>query len=246
MAADVPAYPDAYTALTVSEASDAGGTLADVLGKHNNKHDERIAAISADLIAAFTVSGAVDITALVTAMLAGHTDGHVRIDGSDWVDGNGVISAADWEHSSPSSGTSFVRFVKSGTGRARAAIPLEGRDATDRGSRVQTIELVYSIGIAAIFVDISVNVGRTTFNGDGVAPTLTVIPVTFDANHNTNIKRSAQAEHTMTITITTPFFLAKRDGLFLSVTVDDTGGGTSEFELHGADVFFDRVSINGV
>lgn len=241
MAADVPAYPAPYTTLTVSEASDAGGTLADVLGKHNNKHDERIAAMSADLISAFGVDGAATMLALVTAILGPTTDNRIIFGGEDWKDSGSAVWVPD---SGPNGGV--LRRTPSGSGEsAQITIPLSARAAVDKGVRLTSFRVVYAVTVAAVATDVALTGIVETLNGDGVAPSQVALVGTLDAAHDSAVERGAIGEHTMTLTVTTPVFLPAGSVYRFTLNVDDNTGGTAAVDIRAADLIYDYAPLDG-
>ncbi len=231
-------YPAAYTANPQSTADDDPANALIANGADYNKHDEEIAALSGDLISAFGVSGAATITALITAMLGGHTDGNKFFSPHVWQ----PFNAGNWTRD-----TAIVeRVPANGSDTISVALELDSRAAAGRGIKITSIDVVYAVAVAILNVDLTMLVGLTTLNGDTNAPTTAPVAGAFDAAHDTAAERNAIQEHTITFTPTAPIFVAAGTGTFVDITVDDTGGGTSEVSITGCDVHYEWVMLDGV
>lgn len=241
MAAEYPG--SAYTPNLQDTSNDAGGDTTDALAGDYNKHDDEIGAISSDLRAAITAAGAANIAAMMAKILGGWTDGKIPIGATHWANSDGTTK---WvESAGATTGPVFQRTPENGIGVALADVLMADRDAANRGKKVTSVDLVYNIADAAVVVDVTFQLIEKTYNGNGSAPTIATVATTYDANHDTAAKRKTLGDHTLTLTVTAPTFLASNKTYILRCDVDDTGGGTATFSISGSDLHVTAVPLDG-
>jgi hypothetical protein len=103
-----------------------------------------------------------------------------------------------------------------------------------KGSLLKSIEIDYEVVTSAMTaVDAVVN--KVTRGADGEDASVEAQTFTYDTGHDAAGERSDVDEHKMTITITTPFWVANDEYVLVELTVDQAGD-TGVIHLLGAVV----------
>lgn len=240
MVAEYPGSP--YTANPQSTASDDAGNDVIANGADYNKHDGEIAAISADLIAAFTAAGASTVAAAMTAIVGGYTDGSAWFGTLQFVDRE---DSGQWTRIVDGPVIPVFRHTPGTAADALSCdLALISRGAAGRGTKITSIEFVYEITVAAASVDVAMAPILVELNGNGTNPSFSVPSGTFDSNHDTPTKRAAIGEHTAVFTLDTPVFLSASAGMNLIFEPDDAVG-SSACDFWGCKVNFEQVFVDG-
>jgi len=118
-------------------------------------------------------------------------------------------------------------------------IPLvqPGSDVALQGARIKSIDVWYSISVAAADDFATVEIDKMTLAATGSACTGTNPAITIDADHDTAAERKATGSHKMTITLDTPCFIEDDTDYYLHLNVD--AAATTVFALIGAQVNYD-------
>ena len=112
-------------------------------------------------------------------------------------------------------------------------MPLQNSVAL-KGSLIKSVDVWWIVGTAAL-TTLTATVRQNTVPANGAAYPASVTPAfTYDANHLNNAARVTQAQHSMTCTLTTPFWLSNTEQDVLELTLVDPG--TAVFDFYGARV----------
>jgi hypothetical protein len=110
-------------------------------------------------------------------------------------------------------------------------MPLQNSVAL-KGSYLKSIDVWWILGTAAL-TTLTATIRQNTAPANAAAYPASVTPAfTYDSNHLNNAARVTVAQHTMTLTVTTPFWLANTEQDILELTLVDPG--TSVFNFYGA------------
>ena len=106
-----------------------------------------------------------------------------------------------------------------------------------KGSRLKSIDVFYTVGVAALNSVTTVELEVLTLPVNPVAPSGFAAITTVDLNHDTTAKRVTVASHTLTVSLATPVFITAGNAYVLYLTFD--AALTSTFVLQGARANYD-------
>ncbi len=241
MAADYPSVT--WVPVAQNTGDDASGDFTDALGGDYNDMADEVEAQGADLQAAFAVEGAASIEAMATAMLAANSDARVWLGALDWVDSNATGS---WTRVDVAAGNILRRTPNIGNDNISTNISALYRTAASKGLRLDRVDSVYNVTVAAFTQNVKLSMWRQTLNGNTFAPTDDLLTGTFDGDHDTTTKRRAIGEHTAELTVTGPLYFATGTGHRLLFQARETSGGTAALDFYGALLHFTAAPISGV
>jgi hypothetical protein len=105
-----------------------------------------------------------------------------------------------------------------------------------KGGYLKSLDIFYIIGTAAL-TTLTATIRQMTVPANAAAYPAAVAPAfTYDSNHTSNANRVTAAQHTMTLTITTPYWLANTEQDHLELTI--VNPGTAVFDLYGVRANF--------
>lgn len=93
------------------------------------------------------------------------------------------------------------------------------------------MKVFYKIATAAADDVATVAMDEVTLPATGVAVSGAAVTITQDGDHDTAAERKATGDHTMTVTITTPFWIDDGECVWVSIVVD--AALTTAFSLYG-------------
>lgn len=85
--------------------------------------------------------------------------------------------------------------------------------------KIKSLSLSYSVGTTTAD-DVTTIIYKLTNNGAGDVVSAATVTTTYDTSYDTTAERKAIEDHTYTLTVTTPFYLAANESLFATVTAD--------------------------
>lgn len=111
-------------------------------------------------------------------------------------------------------------------------VPLElpGNAAALKGAYLKTID-IYWINATANLTDMSVEVYQSTFPAQAGTLATALLASSYDSAHDTAAKRYTQAQHKMTITLTTPIWVSNTNEVYIELTCN--AAATSAVKLQG-------------
>jgi hypothetical protein len=128
------------------------------------------------------------------------------------------------------------RTAGAATNQLVIPIPVPQNSASFKGSMLKSIDVWWELSTAAL-TSLNVALTRATLPPTSAATgtvfgTPAAAAITFDANHNTTPLRVAVGKHHMVVTVTTPWWLAADDEVYLDMTIVDPG--TAVYDDYGA------------
>jgi hypothetical protein len=128
------------------------------------------------------------------------------------------------------------RTAGAATNQLIIPIPIPQNAAAFKGSMLKSIDVWYEIATAAL-TSLNVALTRATLPPNTAATgtvfgTPAAAAITFDANHSSTALRVAVGKHHMVVTVTTPWWLAADDEVYLDMTIVDPG--TAVYDDYGA------------
>lgn len=105
------------------------------------------------------------------------------------------------------------------------------------GARLKSIDVYYKIATGACDGFATVELEKITLPANAAAPTGAALTTTLDTGHDTAAERLAIADHTMTVTVTTPEWMDDSYAYVLQCVVD--AAANTVFTLYGARANFD-------
>ncbi len=105
------------------------------------------------------------------------------------------------------------------------------RDGSTKGAQLESVEVHFRVGTAALDA-MEAHVYKATLGADGSLLTVAEVTTTYDTGHDAAAERIDVDEHTMTLTVTTPFYLDDNEALFVEVVYD--AAATSVIDEFGA------------
>lgn len=153
---------------------------------------------------------------------------------------NQFINPADFQLSA-GTWTMLDNFHVVGRGRSAAdaeftaliPIKIPSNASIQKGSKLKSIDVWYSIGEAAADDFATVELEKMTLSVDDVAVSGVAVPITMDAGHDSAAERKAvDSDHCMTVNIDSPFFIDDGECLWLKLVIDCAA--TTVFVFYGA------------
>lgn len=121
------------------------------------------------------------------------------------------------------------RTAANATANVRIPIKLFSNAAAMKGCYLKSIDIFYEITTEA-FDAVAATVYKTVFPADGAAfAAATSIAFTYDAGHDAAAERIDVDQHTMTLTITTPFWIDDGEMVFVELALDGNTNGVFDF-----------------
>lgn len=146
-------------------------------------------------------------------------------------------TAGTWTPTLAANVVSDVRTAGDGVFSLLVPITLPSSSNLCNGARLRSIDLYYTISVAAADDVAVVELEKMVLPITQVIVTGVVVPVTVDGLNDSGAKRKTLASHVMTVALTAPVWMTQGDALALAVTVD--AAATTVFTLHGARANFD-------
>jgi len=141
-----------------------------------------------------------------------------------WTDNNG---SDVWKKQKAAAAESFT---------IKVPINIPGNSAASRGCYLKSIQVWYRIATAACTA-FSCAIKKVTMPANGASVGSGVAQsFTYDTDHDAEAERYAIASHTMTLTITTPFWIDSDENVYLEIAV--TSGATTVFNYYGIMVSY--------
>ena len=112
----------------------------------------------------------------------------------------------------------------------KVPLNLPGNSVGLKGAYLKSID-IWWINATANLSDMSVEVYKAVLPAQAGTLATTLVPSTYDALHLTNTARFTQAQHQMTITITTPFWVDQAAEVYVELTCN--AAATSAVKLQG-------------
>lgn len=149
------------------------------------------------------------------------------------------IPAGTWTPSVASDVFKNVRTAGAAAFTAYIPIPIPSNASAYKGCRLKSIDVFYKILTkdTTDFALATIVLSKFTLPATAVAPTGAAVVVTNDSAHDTAAKLKAQGDHTLTLTLTTPAWIANTDAYVLTLVVD--AADTSVFTFFGARANYD-------
>lgn len=147
------------------------------------------------------------------------------------------FSAGTWTPTIASNVPKNVRTAGAAAFTALIPIELPANVAGLKGARLKTIDVWYKILTADATDFATVELEKLALTANTVAITGSAPAITFDSAHDTAAKRKAQAEHMLTVTLTTPVWIGANDVYYLELLVDCAA--TTVFTLFGTRCNYD-------
>ena len=124
------------------------------------------------------------------------------------------------------------RTAAAATNQCIIPIPIPQNSVALKGSLLKTIDIWWETSTAA-FTTVTALISKGTLPADTAAFAAPAAPAfTYDSLNDTNAKRVAVEQRKMTLTITTPAWLAADDYYFVDLTL--VAAGTTQFDFYGA------------
>jgi len=109
-------------------------------------------------------------------------------------------------------------------------IAVPGRTTASKGMKLTSVDIYYALsGGDADSVEVVLKEWTYPATGDGISAS--TVSTSYDADHDTEAKRYASGNHTLTLTVDSPAFLGSDRGQYINVTIDSSG--TSVFYIYG-------------
>ena len=147
------------------------------------------------------------------------------------------FSAGTWTPTISSNVVSNVRTAAAASNTVFIPILIPGNASALKGSRLKSIDVWYTIATADLTDFATVELEGLVLPADTIAPTGAAVTTTIDSAHNTAALRKAQQSGKMTVTITTPVWVADAAAYMLELVLNCAA--TSVVTLYGALVHFD-------
>ena len=162
------------------------------------------------------------------------TDGHIIIPIAP-----GIAISGTWTPTTASNVLVVTRTVAVATQYYKVPIVLPARTTASKGRKLISIQIAYTMASADTVNDnLEFHVIKQVLPANTAAATATIIAgdnnAHYDASHNTKALRLATANHTLTITLPTPAYLAAGEQLYLEVMVTDYTTANLALALTGA------------
>lgn len=119
----------------------------------------------------------------------------------------------------------------------RVPCPAPGNSSGNKGYRLKSIVIEW-INATADIDDITAVLQKAVLPAQAGSHATTQPAITYDTAHDTTAKRKTQAQHRMTMTVTTPFWIGQYDDVYLELTVD--AAASAVFKLQGVVWNFDH------
>lgn len=124
------------------------------------------------------------------------------------------------------------RTAAAATNQCIIPIPIPQNSVALKGALLKSIDIWWETTVAA-FTTLTALISRATEPLDTVAYAAPAAPAfTYDALNLTNAARIAVEQRKMTLTVTTPFFLATDDQVYVDITL--VAAATTQFDFYGA------------
>jgi hypothetical protein len=140
-------------------------------------------------------------------------------------------SAGTWTATLASNVLSDNRTAADAAFNLFVPILVPGNSKPLQGAKLTSVELIYSVGTAAMDSVTTVELEKISVSSAG-AVTGAAVTVTLDAGHDTDAERLAVGNHRMVVTLTTPEWVDNDVYYNLYVTFD--AAASSVFKLFGA------------
>lgn len=102
-----------------------------------------------------------------------------------------------------------------------------------KGSLLKSVDIWYELSTAAAS-GITPVIQKQSLPADAAAyGAPSALAFSYDSGHDSAAKRLALQKHRMTLTLTTPVYLADGDDVYVELTVDCSSAGTAVFDYHG-------------
>jgi hypothetical protein len=150
---------------------------------------------------------------------------------------NFAFSLGTWTPTLASNVVSNVRTAGAASCNVFIPILIPSNLVALKGSRLKSIDVWYSIATADLTDFATVEIEAITLPANATLPTATTLASTQDALHNTAALRKAQQNAKMTITVTTPVWIA--DLLQYVVNLVLSCAATSVVTFYGALIHYD-------
>jgi hypothetical protein len=160
--------------------------------------------------------------------------GYIRDDGLSVVVGPSdcMLSAGTWTDTVASGVWSKRRTAAGASFYLGFMAKLLQHESSQRGSYITSVDLYYKVGTAAL-TSLAATIYLGTFPADGAVFADPVSQAfSYDAGHDTAGERVTVDEHSMTLTITTPFWVANDELVIVQLAVVAAAG--SVFDWYGA------------
>jgi hypothetical protein len=148
----------------------------------------------------------------------------------------GIMTVGAWTDKAGAVAGSYAKTVTAAANSPVFAIPLNPiqNSVALKGSYLKSIDVVYIIGTAAM-TTVTMAINQETLPANAGAYPAKVNPAfTYDSNHTTNANRVTQTQHTLTMTVTAPYWLANTEQDFLEI--DLVNPGTAVFDLYAVRI----------
>ncbi len=117
-------------------------------------------------------------------------------------------------------------------------IPLPCNDSPLKGARLKSIDVYYLVGTADLTSFAAPVLQKTTLKADAAAPTGSEVPTTYSC---ANAATLTQAQHKVTVTVTTPEWADDDSAYFLDLEIDPAA--STVFTLYGARANYDLPRV---
>lgn len=111
-------------------------------------------------------------------------------------------------------------------------ITVPSNAVAQKGAYLRSVKMFYKIATAAADDVATVAMDKVTLPATGVAVSGAAVTITEDGDHDTAAERKAEGDHTMTISITAPFWIDDGECVWVSIVVD--AALATAFSLYGA------------
>lgn len=116
-------------------------------------------------------------------------------------------------------------------------IKLPASENVNQGARIKSIDIWYEVGTAALTAFTGPVLEKMTLSANDDNITGAAVTTTMDADHDTEAECLTTADHKMTITPATEFYLEDDYAYYISIVVDPAAG--SVFTFYGAQINYE-------
>ena len=142
------------------------------------------------------------------------------------------INGGSWEHNIVSNKSLLGKSAADEAFYVSIPIPVPANSQERKGSRLKSIDVFYSISLAAAddFEVVELNKMALPANGNSLSGA--AVACSLDEDHDTAAERKAVGAHTMRVSLDEPVYVDDDEAYFLYLAVD--AAATTVFSLAGA------------
>jgi hypothetical protein len=127
------------------------------------------------------------------------------------------------------------RTAANATWVTKIPIKLPQNSVALKGSKLVSVDIYWETTVEVMDAVAAV-LYKATAPANGSAFSAASVTTSYDTGHDTAAERVTVEQHTMTLTVTTPFWIDNDDVIYVELSVD--GGANGVFDLYGARANF--------